>query len=524
MAATGKDNPEIGAARAALRTAEENFMVAFGGLGPQASITGTVAGAQRDTSDLGGSNLNPVTLSARVTQPLFRAHPFYESLRARAAIEHSRAVLRQTEQAILLQAAEAYIGVASARATLDITRDIESSLQRELAASLERFRLGELTRTDVAQTESRLISLQAERNNAETALEIANARFESVTGVPPAITLDPVPLPPLPVNRGAALEQALKDAPGLWANRHAVTVARQDIEIAGADLMPSADAFASQSYSNSESVRGRTDEYSQIGLQVTIPLFQGGSDLARVRAARSEMNRRELELSLAERNLREQAFRLWEQLTGSRALIAINVRRIQAATDTLNGARSEARLGTRSVVDVLNAEQEALLARVGLVRAQQAEATAVYGLLALLGAIGEPKVDEPPPKDLGHILSTGVNAPSPAPLAIRSDPTPPVPPLPASPRPMVVPPEGAGAPEDLNEAQPPSGLPVLATPLGAAPPPRPVTAEVVMPETPFDLFEEIFGENRSETGPEAAEPATAAVDQPPKLRPDRQGR
>lgn len=402
LAKAYSSNPDLDAQRAILRQLDENVAIAESGRRP--TVTGSVT-AQRshDTSFFGSQpptltqyNSTDQSYQAQVNQPLFRGNRITNNVRAADAnVEAGRETLRNTEINVLQDAVSAYMDVVRDMAVLALNENQVSVLDRQLQASRDRFEVGELTRTDVAQSEARLARAISDRTAAQGALTVSREAYRRVVGEMPEQLDAPTSLPSLPPTIDDALGVADNRNPLLGQARATEKAADYQVKSAKGTILPSIDAIGNFSNSRSASplsfLGGTTTAKRRSttiagGVRLTVPLYQGGAEYANIRSAQQLRSQRSLEVSIASRRVEQNVRDAWANLTTAQATIQSANTAVKSNEIALEGVRQEQQVGSRTVLDVLDAEQELLNARVTLVRAQRDEVVASY---ALLGALGE---------------------------------------------------------------------------------------------------------------------------------------
>lgn len=400
LSAAYTSNPTLAAERAALRATDEAVPQAISGWRPNVSL-GVNYGQTRiesetPTSLFGFGNqvfennrtVNPFGVQGRVQQPIFRGgRTLYGTRQAEAQILAGREQLRQTEQSVLLAAVSAYMDVLRDEAVLDLNQNQVEVLKRQLEASQDRFRVGEITRTDVAQSEARLSFAVSNVASAQAQLTASRAAYERVVGRAPGTLEEPPPLPPLPSSELDARNIALDINPTLLASRYAEEASRQAIKVARGSLLPSADVLLDYQHGEDQSAVGdMSTRYSVTG-QLNVPLYQSGSAYSRLRQARQVNSQNRIQIVEARRAVVEQVANSWESLRSAKSSIRAGREQVRANEIALEGVRQEAAVGSRTTLDVLDAEQELLLSRVSLVRSERNEYVAAYQLLASTGQL-----------------------------------------------------------------------------------------------------------------------------------------
>lgn len=390
LRATYENNPEIKAQRQSLQAADELVAQANSGFRP--TMNGTVDyGRQRsDFANAGWQYSNANTKQLRVEQPLFRGGTTIANVNsAKQRVKAGQQQLDAVEQNIMLEAITAYMDVIQAQALLELSRNNQDVLARQLTATQERFSVGDVTRTDVAQSEARLSNAKSAVITAEGQVIAALATFERIVGYKPDTALDvPQSYPAIPASLEEALTAAKNANPGLLAAVHAEKSARYDVSANKGTLLPQLSLVGSASRSKSAGTNGNSEfDQDSLVLNLRIPLYQGGAEYSRVREAKARERQRREEMTNNLVTVEETTTRAWEQLETSIATISSREDQIKAAETALDGVRQEQEYGARTVLDVLDAEQELFTARTNLVRAQRDRIVAVYNLINALGAL-----------------------------------------------------------------------------------------------------------------------------------------
>ncbi len=391
LAAAYMNNPELLSVRAATREADEAVPQALANWRPNVELSGNIG---RSYSHLNtrlpdrDQMRTPRKSSLDITQPLFRGFRTIASVNgAESDVLAQRAALLAKEQDILLAAVSAYISVVRDQAVLNLNINNEQVLRRQLEATQDRFRVGELTRTDVSQAEARLSGATADRIQAEGDLEKSRANYLNIIGEAPKNLSQPAALSDLPASLEDALKSALSDHPDMVAKTHGEKAARENIKSVRGELLPTLNLVGTVNR-NWES----TDNDSQITngsvtLNLTVPLYQKGSVMSRLRAAKQDAGQSRIDLEDQRRDTTEATTKAWQSLQTAQARIKSFSAQIKAAEIALEGVQREASVGSRTVLDVLDAEQELLDAKVNLVRAQRDEVVASYELKEAVGGL-----------------------------------------------------------------------------------------------------------------------------------------
>ena len=388
LAMAYRNNPTLEARRAALRAVDETVSQALSGWRP--TVSANVSAGRRSTDNSGADSvvLDPRSGEIRVSQPLFRGFRTVEGTRqAEADVLAGREDLRSTEQQVLLDAVVAYVDVLRDQAVVELRSNNERVLARQLEATKDRFEVGELTRTDVAQSEARRSRATSERIRAEGELVASRARYERVVGVPPGALEPTPPLQGLPQNEDQARQIAEQENPLLGAARHRRSSATYAVRVATGALLPTVDVVGELSRSLDGSTFFARTNNAGISAQMSIPLYQSGRVWSEVRQSRQVLNQRAIEISEARRAVLEAVTQAWEALQTARARIRSDSQQVRANDIALEGVREEATVGARTILDILDAEQELLDSQVSLVRTERDEYVEAYRLRQALGRL-----------------------------------------------------------------------------------------------------------------------------------------
>lgn len=388
LAAAYSGNPTLQAERARLRATDESLPEARSGWRPTVTATGDAGAASVDSKIGGRQNLQPLSYGLSVDQPLYSGGRTVAGVsQARNLIMAGRANLRSVEQTVLLQAATAYLDVLRDTAVVQLNTKTEQVLRRELNATQDRYRVGEVTLTDVAQARARLAGAVAGRIQAQGNLEASRAEYRRVIGNTPGSLLEPSPISNLPASLDETLEVLTDGNPDITAARYQEQASMDAIALAKGEMLPSLSLNGRVSHSEESTSPGSETDSASIMAQLSIPLYQAGGASARVRQAKQTASESRIAVNEAERNARAEATAAWQALSVARARETQFKSQVQANTTALEGTREQARVGSRIVLDVLNAEQELLDAQVSLVAAQRDSFVASLRVLASVGRL-----------------------------------------------------------------------------------------------------------------------------------------
>ncbi|GHF25882.1 type I secretion protein TolC [Kordiimonas sediminis] len=399
LAAAYESNPQLMAQRAALRAVDENVSRAKSGFLP--SLEGTYSRTEGEQNDLletepgsqGYKSFDNENLGLTVTQSLFRGFQDLNATKAaKYQVKAGRAQLMNIEQQVLLDAIRAYTNVVRDEAVVGLNKNQVQVLERQLQASRDRFRVGEITRTDVAQSEARLEGAKSNLMAAEARLAASRALYQRVVGRTPAGLEKENALPDLPATLDAAIEVAMAESPGVIAARHNERVASYNVKQSLGALSPRIGAQAGYTHRSGTSFFGGESRPSDtksrsVSVQLTVPFYAGGARHSDVRRNKQLRSQRMVEIHQAERLAQESTFVAWDNLRAARGQIMSSEASVRANEIALEGVRQEAAVGSRTTLDVLNAEQELLNARSNLIGAQRDEMVAAYSLLSAIGRL-----------------------------------------------------------------------------------------------------------------------------------------
>ena len=390
------NNPTLEAGRAQLRAVDENVPQALSGWRPTVEIDSSAGVNRSKTNSLKAKTLTPWSGQFSVVQPLYRGgRTIAGTEQAKSQVRAERARLVTVEQDVLLDTSIAYINVLRDEAVVELRRNNVHVLQRQLEATRDRFEVGEITRTDVAQAEARLSASVSDRVQAEGDLVSSRAAYVRLVGSAPG-TLQPAPrLRDLPESEANAIDLAMENSPLLEAAKAEEEASRHAIDVSRGRLLPVVELNGDVSHREDVSISvDESDDYG-ISAQVTVPLYQAGAVYSEIRQNRETNSQRIVQVGETQRDVVESVTQTWEALNTSRAVIQSRQDEVRAAEIALEGVRQESIVGARTTLDVLDAEQELLDARVALVRAERDEFVASFELAAAIGALTAANLELP---------------------------------------------------------------------------------------------------------------------------------
>jgi outer membrane protein len=394
-----QNNPTLNAQRASVRATDEGVPQALSGYRPRVNVNGSIGSQYIDTTSRSSTlaatytqlsgNMTPNNYGITATQTLFNG--FQTSNRTRQAesqVQAARETLRVSEQSVLLSAVTAYMNLLRDAAILDLQRRNVEVLQEQLRQTRDRFNVGEVTRTDVAQSESRLAAGRSQVLNAEAVYKASVATYRQVIGVEPGRLAPGSPVDRFsPRTLPAATGLATATHPAVTSAQYSVDAALLQVKVAEGALYPTLALQGNVQQSNEASLLALKTFSASAVAQLVVPIYQGGAEYSLIRQAKETLGQRRLDLDTSRDQVRQGVVQAWGQLEAAKANIDATQAQVQAAEIALNGVREEARVGQRTTLDVLNAQQELVNARVSLVSAQRDRVVASYTLLAAVGGL-----------------------------------------------------------------------------------------------------------------------------------------
>jgi outer membrane protein len=398
-----QNNPSLNAQRASLRATDENVPQALSGYRPKLSLTAN-GGANYNSqiqhaprpgnpsSQIDAENAADFVsrgFGASMTQTLYNGFQTANRTRqAESQVFAARETLRVTEQQVLLDAATSYMNLLRDGAILELNRRNVEVLTEQLKQTRDRFNVGEVTRTDVAQSESRLAAGRSQLLGAQSNYVTSQANYRRVIGVDagrlaPGTSVDRFS----PSILAVAIAQGQQHSPSVLAAMYGVDVAELAVKVSEGALYPNlgVTASAARNYDPLFNVSKQTTA-SVVGT-LTVPVYQGGAEYSSIRQGKETLGQQRLNLDTTRDQARATVVQSWGQLDAAKAQIEATTAQVNAAEIALNGVREEARVGQRTTLDVLNAQQELVNARVALVTAQHDRVVASYSLLAAVGGL-----------------------------------------------------------------------------------------------------------------------------------------
>ncbi len=397
LALAYSNNPTLQSSRAQLRATDEGVPQALSGWRPTVVVGagygygfGTLRtnGGPNFAGNNARENRDILTVSPTVTQPLFRGGQTRANTnQADNRVFAQRGRLIATEQQVFTNTINAYVNVIQTQQLLQLNINNEQVLARQLQATNDRFRVGEITRTDVAQAEAALAGARATRQTSEGNLQTARSTYRQYVGDLPDQLVEPQPIK-LPIkNQNEATQLAAQNNPNVTAALFDDAASRDAIDVAFSQLMPQLSLQAQGGLTNGQQVAGQSTLGATVLLNGSVPLYQGGAEYSRVRQARQTEQQARKTVDDVRRQAVQQAAQSWETLVAARATIDSTRSQIRANQIALEGVQREAIVGSRTTLDVLNAEQALLNSRVTLVQNLSSLVTASYTVAAAIGRL-----------------------------------------------------------------------------------------------------------------------------------------
>lgn len=396
LAKAYENNPTLAEARAGQRANDENVPIQRAAGLPS---LGTSADYQENIVIPGNSFSSPgrvLSLNGQFSVPIYQGGAVRGAVKgAKFRVEQGRALLRATEASIFAQTVGAYMDVIRDQAIVQLNQKNVSVLRTNLQAASDRFEIGDLTRTDVAQSEARLALAEGQLSTAEANLIASRESYIRLVGDAPVDLEQPPQLPNLPANPDDAVAIALVANPDLEAANLQIDASRADITVARAARLPTLSGTVGAGYNDFlGSIRGTDQEGNRFaqtttsataGLSIRLPIFQGGRPAAQVRQAQSRTSQALENYIEAERGVIAQTRGAYAAWQANERIIAATEQAVSANGLSLEGVRAENSVGTRSILDILNAEQEYLNTQVQLVSARRNAYVAAFSVLAAMG-------------------------------------------------------------------------------------------------------------------------------------------
>jgi outer membrane protein len=411
-------NPQLLSERAHLRAVDEGVPQALSNWRPTIQFTGA-AGALRTTNspsvpaftflapapgcptpcDAGipvrvpssfpaVANLTPNTIDVNITQPLYRGgRTIAQTAAAEKTVASERAQLQVTEETVFFSVIQAYLDVVRDQATLDLAINNEQVLRKQLESTQEQFRVGTVTRTDVAQAESQYAGAIASRNQAEGNLQVSRANYQRAVGHLPPKLVATKTRPILPATRDEALALAAAKNPNVVAALFAEDAARDQVQVIRGQLLPTLSVVGDYQRLNDVEFQHSDTVNASVEARMTMPLYEGGAIYSQTRQAIQNVGQAQGVTDNARRAAVQSATQAWETIASERAQRISLVEAVRAAEIAFEGIQAEQRVGTRTILDVLITEQQLFNQQVTLVTTEHDLAVAEFLLAEQVGRL-----------------------------------------------------------------------------------------------------------------------------------------
>jgi outer membrane protein len=392
-----QNNPQLNAQRAQVRSTDEGVPQALSGYRPKISVTASAGTQYQNFTSQAGTTIPeefrgadaPRAVGLTATQTLFNGYQTANKTRsAESQVSGSREALRSIEESVLLSAASIYMDYLRDAAIVEVQRSNVRVLEQTLKQTQDRFNVGEVTRTDVAQSEAQLAAGRTQELQAESNLTTTRSNFRRIIGNEPQGLQPGSPVDRfLPSTLPAAVELSLVENPNVTAAMYGIDVNFLQVKISEGALLPTVTAqiAVQQAYEQ------QLTTYRQFGasavIQASIPVYQGGSEYSLIRQSKENLAQQRLILEQTRDQTRANTVTQWGALEAGKAQVSSAQAQVTASEIALNGVREEAKAGQRTTLDVLNAQQALVNARIALVTAQHDRVVASYQVLSAIGRL-----------------------------------------------------------------------------------------------------------------------------------------
>ena len=412
LARAYQGNPQLNAQRAIVRQNDEGVSQALSGYRPTLSATASVGEQYTNTTGVippippnlpNGVSYTvkgyttPRSVGVNGGQTLFNGQQTANSVRkAESQVSAARETLRVMEESILLAAATAYMDVSRDTANLEVQQNNVRVLQRTLKDTRNRFAAGQVTPTDVAQAEAQLAAGEASLHGAESTLMTTKANYRRIIGVDPANLAPASPVDRLaPTTLNAAVAVGIAENPSVTAAVYGVDVAQLQVKIAEGALWPTLALQGSVQQQTFSNILTPNLFLGTVALNLSVPIYQGGAEYSAIRLNKEAEGERRLNVNQVRDQIQANVVQSWGQLVAAKAQVEAAIRQNDAAERALEGVRNEAQAGQRTTLDVLNAEQALVNARVSLIVAQHDRVVASYSLVSAVGRLSAQELHLP---------------------------------------------------------------------------------------------------------------------------------
>ena len=383
LAKAYNNNSELNSARAGVRITDEDVAIAKSGYRP--TVNGT---ASASASDSNGNKIRSNSVGITVNQTLFDGFRTKNGVKAaESGVYAAREGLRNTEQNILFSAVQAYMDVIRDQKIAALRQKNVSFLAEQVRSARARFEVGEGTRTDVAQADAGRAAAVAQSNAARAQAQSSAAIYRQIVGEDPKNLKMPSASKLLPGSLDQAFAIAAAEHPAIKARKHAVDANLFGVKVAEGALLPTLGVQAGVTRSNSNQDFANNIDTASVGVQLNVPIYQGGKVSAQVRQSKERLGQARIEVDVAGDQVRQAVASAWTQLDAARASVNANKQLVAAAQLALDGVIEERKVGQRTTLDVLNAQSDVVDAQVNLASAENGVVVASYAVLSATGRL-----------------------------------------------------------------------------------------------------------------------------------------
>jgi outer membrane protein len=396
-----QNNPQLNAQRALVRSTDEAVPQALSGYRPKVALTASAGYQYSDTLTTSGGSPNtlvrtethganpPRSVGLNITQTLYNGQQTANRTRAaESQVSGAREALRVIEQTVLFTAASTYMDYLRDSAIVEVQKSNVRVLEQTLKQTRDRFNVGEVTRTDVAQSEAQLAAGKTQELTAESNLTTTRSNYRRIIGNEPENLAPGSPVDRyLPPSLPQAVELSLIENPNVTAGMYGVDVNFLQVKINEGALLPTVTLQGSVQQAYEQTLITQRSFGASAVAQVSVPIYNGGGEYSLIRQSKETLGQQRLNLETTRDQTRANTVTAWGQLVAGKAQVASAQAQVQASEIALNGVREEAKAGQRTTLDVLNAQQALVNARVALVTAQHDRVVASYSVLNNVGRL-----------------------------------------------------------------------------------------------------------------------------------------
>jgi outer membrane protein len=396
-----QNNPQLNAQRALVRSTDENVPQALSGYRPKVAVTASAGYQYSDTLTTSGGTPTtivrtethganpPRSVGMTINQTLYNGQQTANKTRvAESQVSGAREALRVLEQTVLFSAASTYMDYLRDSAIVEVQKSNVRVLEQTLKQTRDRFNVGEVTRTDVAQSEAQLAAGKTQELTAESNLVTTRSNYRRIVGNEPDNLAPGSPVDRfLPSTLPQAVELSLIENPNVTAAMFGVDVNYLQVKVNEGALLPTVTLQGSVQQAYEQTLITQRSFGASAVAQLNVPIYQGGAEYSLIRQSKETLAQQRLNLETTRDQTRANTVTAWGQLVAGKAQVASAQAQVQASEIALNGVREEAKAGQRTTLDVLNAQQALVNARVALVTAQHDRVVASYSVLTNVGRL-----------------------------------------------------------------------------------------------------------------------------------------